>query len=62
MSKESKGNAGRKPPEPSPNHDDIDHWFRSQMPDLQNVVRRLDKAIRATLPGLYYAVKRKRAY
>lgn len=32
------------------------------MPDLQPIVKRLDKAIRATVPGLSYAVKWKRAY
>jgi hypothetical protein len=62
MPKEIKGNAGRKPPEPSPNHDGIDDWLRRQMPDLQSIVRRLDEEIRATLPDLHYAVNRKRAY
>jgi hypothetical protein len=62
MPKEIKGNAGRMPPEPSPNHDDIDEWLRRQMPDLQNIVRQLDEEIRATLPDLHFAVKRKRAY
>jgi hypothetical protein len=32
------------------------------MPDLQNIVKRLDSVIQAALPGLYYAVNRKRAY
>ena len=32
------------------------------MPDLQPIVMRLDESIRATIPGLYYAVKWKRAY
>jgi hypothetical protein len=62
MPKEIKGNAGRKPPEPSLNHDDIDVWLQRQMPDLQHIVKRLDESIRATLPGLHYAVHRKRAY
>jgi hypothetical protein len=62
MKKEIKGNAARKPPEPSPSHDEIDDWMRRQMPDLQNVLRRLDEMIRATLPNLHYAVNRKRAY
>ena len=31
-------------------------------PDLQPIVTRLDESIRATLPGLDYAVKWKRAY
>jgi hypothetical protein len=62
MPKDIKGNAGRKPPEPSPIHDDIDEWIRHQMPDLQNIVKLLDESIRTTLPNLHYAVKRKRAY
>jgi hypothetical protein len=32
------------------------------MPDLQPIVKRLDESIRATVPGLRYAVKWKRAY
>ena len=32
------------------------------MPDLQPIVKRLDASIRATVPGLGYAVKWKRAY
>jgi hypothetical protein len=62
MPKDIKGNAGRKPPEPSPNHDDVDDWIRHQMPDLQNIVKRLDELIRDVLLDLQFAVKRKRAY
>jgi hypothetical protein len=62
MSKAIKGNAGRKPPEPSANHSDIDDWCRRLMPDLQPIVKRLDESIRATVRGLDYAVKWKRAY
>ena len=62
MPKVIKGNAGRKPPEPSANHSDIDDWSRRLMPDLQPIVKRLDKSIRATVPGLDYAIHRKRAY
>jgi hypothetical protein len=32
------------------------------MPDLQPIVERLDESIRATVPGLDYAVKWKRAF
>ena len=32
------------------------------MPDLQPIVKRLDESIRATVPGLHYAIKWKRAY
>jgi hypothetical protein len=62
MPKEIKGNAWRKPPEPSANHSDIDDWFRRQMPHLQPIVQALDESIRATIPGLHYAVKWKRPY
>jgi hypothetical protein len=62
MPKAIKGHAGRKPPEPSANHSDIDDWCRHLMPDLQPIVKRLDESIRATVPGLDYAVKWKRAY
>jgi hypothetical protein len=62
MPKEIKGNAGRKPPEPSANHSDIDDWFQRQMPHLQPIVQGLDESIRATVPGLHYAVKWKRPY
>jgi hypothetical protein len=62
MPKEIKGNARRKPPEPSANHSDIDDWFRRQMPHLQPIVQALDESIRATIPGLHYAVKWKRPY
>lgn len=32
------------------------------MPELQPIVKRLDKLIRDTIPGLQYAVKWKKAY
>ena len=62
MPKTIKGNAGRKPPESSSNHSDIDDWFPRLMPHLQPIVKQLDESIRATIPGLQYAVKWKRAY
>jgi hypothetical protein len=62
MPKAIKGNAGRKPPEPSPSHSDIDHWTKRQMPHLQPIVKLLDESIRATIPRLQYAVKWKRPY
>jgi hypothetical protein len=62
MPKAIKGNARRKPPEPSANHSDIDDWFRRQMPHLQPIVERLDELIRATIPGLSFAVQGKRPY
>ena len=60
--KEIKGNAGRRPPEPSANHSGIDDWLGHQMPHLQPIVRALDGSIRATIPGLRYAVKWKRPH
>ena len=38
MPKSIKGNAGRKPPEPSASHSDIDAWTQRQMRHLQPVV------------------------
>lgn len=62
MPKTIKGNAGRRPPEPSADHSVIDEWLRRLMPGLQPIVQRLDESIRAGIPGLRYAVKWKRAY
>ena len=62
MPKTIQGNAGRKPPEPSANHSDIEEWCRHLMPDLQPIVNRLDEMIRETVSDLDYAVHRKRAY
>jgi hypothetical protein len=60
--KEVKGTAARRPPEPSASHSDIDEWLERQMPHLQPILRALDESIRATIPGLHYAVKWKRPY
>lgn len=62
MPKAIKGNAGRTPPEPAADHSDIEEWFRRQVPHLQPIVEELDARIRATIPGLQYAVKWKRPY
>jgi hypothetical protein len=62
LPKEIKGHAGRKPPEPSPTHAEIDAWLTRQMPHLQPILAALDESIRATIPGLHYAVKWKRPY
>ena len=62
MPKAITGNVWRKPPEPSADPAVIDDWRRRLMPDLQPIVKRLDELIRATVPGLDYAVKWKRAY
>lgn len=62
MPKAIKGPAARKPPQPAPGHSDIEDWFARQMPHLQPIVTQLDETIRATVPGLHYAVKWKRPY
>jgi hypothetical protein len=62
MPKTVKGNAGRKPPEPSAEHSEIDAWITTLMPHLQPIVTALDASIHATVPGLQYAVKYKRAF
>jgi hypothetical protein len=60
--KSVKGNAGRKPPEPSATHAQIDAWIKTLVPHLQPVVKALDKSIRAAVPGLHCAVKYRRAF
>lgn len=62
MPKAIKGNAWRKPPQPSVSHSDIDDWTQRQLPHLQPIVKLLDESIRTTIPGLQYAVKWKRPY
>jgi hypothetical protein len=62
MPKFIKGNAGRKPPEPSTDHSVIDISCRSLMPDLQPIVKGLDELIRSTIPDLHYAIYRNRPY
>jgi hypothetical protein len=62
MAKVRKANSARKPPEPSDSHADIADWIGHVMPDLQPIVKRLDKTIRDSIPGLQFAVKWKKAY
>lgn len=62
MAKTLKGHASRKPPEVSASHLDIDNWIEAQMPQLQPILKLLDTSIRATIPGLQFAVKWKRPY
>ena len=52
----------RKPPVPAESHAEIEDWSRRVMPDLHPIVKHLDESIRATIPGLQYAVKWKKAY
>lgn len=62
MPKAIKGHAGRRPPEPSASHAEIDGWVLRQMPHLQPILKLLDETIRASIPNLQYAVKWKRPY
>ena len=62
MDKARKSQSTRKPPEPAESHGVIDDWMGSQMPDLQPIVKGLDRLIRDTLTDLQYAVKWKKAY
>ena len=62
MAKSRKQVTTRKPPEASESHADIEEWMRKVMPDLNPIVKRLDKLIRDTISGLQYAVKWKKAY
>ena len=62
MPKAIKGNAGRRPPEPTEDHSVVEEWLARQMPHLRPIVERLDASIREAIPGLRYAVKWKRPY
>lgn len=62
MDKKRTGTSGRKPPEPTDSHAEIDDWMKRVMPDLQPIVTHLDELIRDELPELRYAIKWKKAY
>src|SRR5688572_26807456 len=62
MPKTLKPLSTKKAPEAAEGHADIAEWIRTVMPELQPMVKRLDKLIRDTIPGLQYAVKWKKAY
>jgi hypothetical protein len=62
MDKQRKPLSTRKPPELSESHTEIEDWMRRVMPDLHPIVAQLDDSIRATIPGLRYAVKWKKAH
>jgi hypothetical protein len=55
-------NATRKPPVPSDSHAAIEDWIERVMPGLHPIIKQVDEIIRATVPGLHYAVKWKKAY
>jgi hypothetical protein len=62
MKRSNNAATARKPPEPSESHAEIEDWMGHVMPDLQPIVKHLDKAIRRSIPDLQYAVKWKKAY
>ena len=62
MAKTHNPTTTRKPPEPSDSHAEIGDWIRSQMPDLQPIVKGVDELIREKISGLQYAIKWKKAY
>ncbi len=62
MAKTRKPNTTRKPPVPSESHAEIEEWIRSQMPDLQPILKGVDELIREMISGLQYAIKWKKAY
>jgi hypothetical protein len=62
MPKTLKPLSTKKAPEAAEGHADIAEWMRTVMPELQPLVKRLDKLIRDTIPGLQYAVKWKKVY
>jgi hypothetical protein len=57
-----KPSSARKPPLPSHDHGEIEHWISRVMPDLHPIVESLDRQIRATIPELQFAVKWKRPF
>jgi hypothetical protein len=62
MAKQLKADSKRTPPAPSDSHAEIDAWLGRQMPDLQPILKQVDKLIRKRIPRLQYAIKWKRAY
>jgi hypothetical protein len=62
MAKARKPNTTRKPPVPSNDAAEINDWIRRVMPDLNPMVKHLDKQIRKIIPGHQYAIKWKKAY
>ena len=62
MAMQRKASSARKPPLPSEDHADIEHWISRVMPDLNPIVRSLDEQIRESIPALQFAVKWKRPF
>jgi hypothetical protein len=57
MPKDIKGIGSKVPPEPGADHSVVEAAFGRLMPQIQPLVRRVDEVVRATIPGLQYAVK-----
>jgi hypothetical protein len=58
-----KTSSTRTPPEPAASHVELDELIRRKVvPDMHPLVKRLDKLICETIPGLRYAVKWGKAY
>lgn len=62
MDKGRKGLSTKTPPEPADSHSVINEWIDRQMPDLQPIIKKLDKMIRDELTDPQYAIKWKKAY
>lgn len=62
MDRGRKGLSTKTPPEPADSHAEIDDWIERQMPDLQPIIKKLDKMVRDALPDPQYAIKWKKAY
>jgi hypothetical protein len=62
MPKTIKGNAGRRPPEPSADHSAIEDWCVGLVPYLQPIITELDALIREVVPEVHFGVKWKRAF
>jgi hypothetical protein len=62
MPKERKASSTRKPPVPTEDHGEVEHWMARVMPDLQPIVESLDRQIREQIPGVQFAIKWKRPF
>jgi hypothetical protein len=62
MAMQRKPSSTRKPPLPSADYGDVEHWISRVMPDLNPIVESLDRQICEAIPELRYAVKWKRPF
>lgn len=61
MAKSIKGNSTKTPPEAG-SHAEIEDWIERVMPDLNPIVKWLDKTISDVIPDVQHALKWKKAY